>query len=1004
MFEKQLKSPLRSPLMRAILAGNSTQYMIEGYNLATNNSYTGGTLFSNVCYQMGRFERFSGVGAWTQDQGTVSAAVGTDEFRAKISEAPATLPAGTYTVYNPTGANISFGTFAAPGAHSGGYSTATSFTFTYTSGMLALFVKGSLTCTGFADALKVILPGHTTSWAAGNVWNSDYLTFRAGLGGGVLRMMDWNNASGSIEEAWSDRTTTAKVSLVSNIVGSQVIPYELCIDLANRLGADPWLCLPHRSTSDYVAQFGTLVAATLSPGRRLWVEHGNEVWNYGGAWAEGTNWVDFLSFTKYTATANYATDTYTLNSHGLTNGAVIRAFTTKENNISYNSAGGTAVTYHVSRGTDCVVYAATANTFRLYRSDGVTAHPIADSQVNLLYCKAVEAGKSAAMNTRYGELCLRNWDILDPILGVNNYNRMVVRQVANTSTLAGALAVTGGDGRTVASRATYISGAPYFAELWWFGKADIASGQLTLGAWVSRDTHTVHASVYAAGAAPTEAEIIAGTGAISHQSTSVTYASSSAWTALPAVTGLSNGTSYKVYFLLVDTERNYVLSDTVTVSATTSTTVFYDSAANQSLRLRKGTKHSVVVAQAFMAAAPTIPLFCYEGGLHNHETGPTEALAWLTGTYQESPEFAAVMLDYLYRMAAAGVKGHAYYAEMTGSTNVFSIADGVTDTADLRYAALSGLSGRVAVQPSLSITNTTPVAIPSLPSLPYVIETLPAEAGRTYTIIGGNSSGNLDISGNNLRLISATGIDWGTPVNNTVYLEALRDGMSDQFMLSFFTGNSWYESDAKFAWSTITDTDTAAINPIRGGTVALTSGTAAVAGGGLWDLQTNSYYYNGTTAVATNLPQSGTPMLFAMVMDKDNHVANFTVIAGFGTTPYLQFTTDGSALYGKIYTGSAAHSVSFGNVTSLPTGAHVYWIYMDGAGSPTMYVGRDQNDVGNIGSPSSSGQTFGKGLQIGNTSGMLAKIGSVEVVSRAGMTRADAKAIVAKMQAHHGIA
>lgn len=43
-------------LLRAILAGNSTQYMIEGYNLATNNSYTGASLFANVCYQMDKFE------------------------------------------------------------------------------------------------------------------------------------------------------------------------------------------------------------------------------------------------------------------------------------------------------------------------------------------------------------------------------------------------------------------------------------------------------------------------------------------------------------------------------------------------------------------------------------------------------------------------------------------------------------------------------------------------------------------------------------------------------------------------------------------------------------------------------------------------------------------------------------------------------------------------------------------------------------------------------------
>lgn len=996
MFEKQLKSPLRSPLLRAILAGNSTQYMIEGYNLATNNSYTGGTLFSNVCYQMGRFERFSGVGAWTQDQGTVSAAVGTDEFRAKISEAPATLPAGTYTVYNPTGANISFGTFAAPGAHSGGYSTATSFTFTYTSGMLALFVKGSLTCTGSADALKVILPGHTTSWAAGNVWNADYLTFRAGLGQGVMRMMDWNAASGSIETDWADRTTASKISLVRNIVGAHIVPYELCIDLANRVGADPWICLPHRATSDYVTQLGTLVAATLSPGRRLWLEHGNEVWNYGGAWADGTNWVDFLSFTKYTASADYATDTFTLVSHGLTNGTVIRTFTSKENNASFNSAGGTAVTWEMSRGVQCVVYAATANTFRLYKANGVTPMPIVDSQVNLLYCKEVESGKSQARDTRYGELCLRNWDILDPILGVDNYNRLVVRQVANTGTITSTLAVPG-----VASRATYISGAPYFAEMWWFGKADIASGQLTLGAWVSRNTYTVHASVYAAGATPTEADIIAGTGAISHQSTSVTYASSSAWTTLPAVTGLTNGVSYKLYILLVDVERNYVLSDTVTVSATTSTTVFYDSAANQSLRLRKGTKHSVVVAQAFMAAAPTIPLFCYEGGLHNHETGPTEAQAWLTGTYQESPEFAAVMLDYLYRMAAAGVKGHAYYAEMTGSTNVFSIADGVTDTADLRYAALSGLSGRVAVQPSLSITNTTPVAIPSLPSLPYVIETLPTETGRTYAIIGGNQSGNYDLSGNNLRLTAATGIDWGTPVSNVVYLEAFRGVLSDQFTSTFTTGSAWYEGDSNFVWSTIVDTDTASINPIYGSAIAGT-GTAAVAAGGLWTMQTNTKY-TGSSAISTT-PASGTPFLFAFVMDKAAQGSGYVTLASIGTGgEYIQFVTDGSNLSLSTWF-SASLGTTIQTLATVPTGSHVHWVYGDGGSSPTFHIGRDQTSITTLSPPAASGKTLGYTRTIGNGSGVVTKMGSMQSVSRAGMTLADAKAIVAKMQAHHGIA
>lgn len=997
MFEKQLKSPLRSPLLRAILAGNSTQYMIEGYNLATNNSYTGAPLFANVCYQMDKFERFSGVGAWTQDQGTVAAVVGTDEFRAKIVESPASLPAGTYTVYNPTGANISFGIYANPTTYTGGYSTATSFTFTYPgSGMLALFVKGSLTCTGSSDALKVILPGHTASWAAGNVWNADYLTFRAGLGGSVLRTMDWTQASWSIETDWVDRTTATKVSLFSNIVGLQVIPYELCIDLANRTGADPWICLPHRATSDYVTQFGTLVASTLSPSRRLWLEHGNEIWNYGSAWAGGTWWVDFLNFTKYTATANYGTDTYTLNSHGLINGNVIRAFTTKENNVAFNSAGGTAVTYEASRGVDCVVYAATANTFRLYKSDGVTANPVASSQVNLVYCKAVEAVKSQAINSNYGDLCIRNWDILDSIIGVNSYNRLVVRQAANTTSLTGALAVSG-----VSTRATYISCAPYIYSFYWAGKIAISSGTFTPSVWVST-AKTMHVSVYADGATPSDADIIAGTGAINHQTVSASTGAGS-WQAVTAVTGLSNGTSYKVYFLVVDTKKNWVSSQTLVASATASNAFFYDTNANQAERDRAGSDTtSLAYATAFMAAGSGVPMFCYEGGYHNApDSGITEVVSWLTGTYQESTEFASVILDNLYRLASIGVKGHCYYSEMTGTTNVFSIADSVTDTADLRYAALAALGGRVAVQPVLSVSNTTPAAIPSLPSLPYTIETLPTETDRTYAIVGGNQSGNYDLSGNNLRLTAATGIDWGTPVSNVVYLEAFRGALSDQFTSTFTTGSAWYEGDSNFAWSTIVDTDTASVNPTIGSAIAGT-GTAAVAAGGLWTMQTDTKY-TGSSAISTT-PASGTPFLFAFVMDKNTQGTSYVTLVSIGTgAAYIKFAMDGTYLTLNTWFGTTL-ATNIQTIATVPTGAHVHWMYSDGGSSPTYCIGRDQTDITTLAPPAASGKTLDATRTIGHGSGVVTKMGSMQTVSRAGMTLADAKSIVAKMQAHHGIA
>jgi hypothetical protein len=54
---------------------------------------------------------------------------------------------------------------------------------------------------------------------------------------------------------------------------------ELLCDLANRLAADPWFCLPHEADDDYVREFAMLVKAKLAPDRKVYIEYSNEVWN-----------------------------------------------------------------------------------------------------------------------------------------------------------------------------------------------------------------------------------------------------------------------------------------------------------------------------------------------------------------------------------------------------------------------------------------------------------------------------------------------------------------------------------------------------------------------------------------------------------------------------------------------------------------------------------------------------------------------------------------------------
>jgi len=51
------------------------------------------------------------------------------------------------------------------------------------------------------------------------------------------------------------------------------------IDLCNRLQANPWFCLPHEATDDYVRQFALATKTLLKPGLKVYVEYSNEVWN-----------------------------------------------------------------------------------------------------------------------------------------------------------------------------------------------------------------------------------------------------------------------------------------------------------------------------------------------------------------------------------------------------------------------------------------------------------------------------------------------------------------------------------------------------------------------------------------------------------------------------------------------------------------------------------------------------------------------------------------------------
>ena len=73
---------------------------------------------------------------------------------------------------------------------------------------------------------------------------------------------------------WTDRVTPSHRSQATDGVA---LDYQIL--LANQVGANPWFCVHHLASDDFVRRMATLVRDTLRPDLTVYIEHSNEVWN-----------------------------------------------------------------------------------------------------------------------------------------------------------------------------------------------------------------------------------------------------------------------------------------------------------------------------------------------------------------------------------------------------------------------------------------------------------------------------------------------------------------------------------------------------------------------------------------------------------------------------------------------------------------------------------------------------------------------------------------------------
>lgn len=133
--------------------------------------------------------------------------------------------------------------------------------------------------------LKVIRPGYPADTK--QVFTTEFL--RALKPFGALRYMDLldtNHNPGYFGDPghhaleWKDRHTPTDATQ-QNAGGKYGLAWEYVVQLANETGKDAWINIPVAATDDYVRQLALFLKKGLNPNIKIYIEHSNEVWNFG---------------------------------------------------------------------------------------------------------------------------------------------------------------------------------------------------------------------------------------------------------------------------------------------------------------------------------------------------------------------------------------------------------------------------------------------------------------------------------------------------------------------------------------------------------------------------------------------------------------------------------------------------------------------------------------------------------------------------------------------------
>jgi hypothetical protein len=131
---------------------------------------------------------------------------------------------------------------------------------------------------------RMFRPGYDLSSA--KTFTDEFIAALTGIKFSTIRFMNFTMTNGCdpnypARTVWSKRKhkDDASQNRIPTLGKTDGGAWEYIIELCNLVKMDPWINIPVSADSGYVAEVAKLFKADLDPGRNLYIESSNEVWN-----------------------------------------------------------------------------------------------------------------------------------------------------------------------------------------------------------------------------------------------------------------------------------------------------------------------------------------------------------------------------------------------------------------------------------------------------------------------------------------------------------------------------------------------------------------------------------------------------------------------------------------------------------------------------------------------------------------------------------------------------